>query len=222
MKRLATLALCLTCFGCGSDASDDGQGGAGGGSAECNGPGARFATGVAAFEFGTGQDHGQDTFPDPVLGPPSGGGCCMGSLEVTSLGSGGYAVLEFAGNTIVDGEGPDFIVFENPFLVDEQDPSSVFAEIGKVSVSSDGQRFTEYPCTRAAYPYDGCAGWHPVLADSEATALDPATAGGDAFDLAELGLASARYVRIDDRTTPDDAMATFDLDAVAILNAGCP
>jgi len=62
MKRLATLALCLTCFGCGSDASDDGQGGAGGGSAECNGPGARFATGVAAFEVGTGQDHGQDTF----------------------------------------------------------------------------------------------------------------------------------------------------------------
>ena len=146
----------------------------------------------------------------------------MGSLEVTSLGDGGYVVLEFANNVIVDGPGADFIVFENPFLVDEQDPSSVFAEIAKVSVSSDGQDWTEYPCTAPAYPFDGCAGWHPVLADSEATAFDPATAGGDAFDLAEVGLSFARYVRIDDRTVPDDLGATFDLDAVAIVNAGCP
>jgi hypothetical protein len=52
--------------------------------------------------------------------------------------------------------------------------------------------------------------------------LDPEAAGGDAFDLAELGLEFVRYVRLEDM--PDDApdIRTFDLDAVAIVNAGCP
>ena len=46
---------------------------------------------------------------------------------------------------------------------------------------------------------------------------------GDAFDLADLGLSRARYIRIQDTGSNDYAGLTggFDLDAVAIVN-GAP
>ncbi|MBZ0147205.1 MAG: hypothetical protein K8F62_06630 [Pseudorhodoplanes sp.] len=51
--------------------------------------------------------------------------------------------------------------------------------------------------------------------------------GGDAFDLAEVGLSAAKYVRITDvdgdPEDPGDAFAGgFDLDAVAALHSGPP
>ena len=67
------------------------------------GPGERFVTSVTEYQFGSGQDFGQDAFPEPVLGPPRGGGSSKGSLDVTSIGEGGFVTLEFAGNVIVDG-----------------------------------------------------------------------------------------------------------------------
>ncbi len=187
----------------------------------CDGEGARFVTDVVDFEFGEGQDHGQADFPQPILGAPLGEGCCMGSLDVTSLGEGGFVVVEFEGNVITDGEGPDFIVFENAFVPQGADESAVFAEVGRVSVSQDGVEWFDYPCTADEYPFGACAGWHAVLAnadENELSPLDPEVAGGDAFDLRDLGLEWARYVRIEDRT---DVEGTFDLDAVAIVNAGC-
>jgi hypothetical protein len=52
--------------------------------------------------------------------------------------------------------------------------------------------------------------------------LDPATAGGDAFDLADLqndgGISEVRYVRITDRA---DLSGDFDLDAVAVVHGRC-
>jgi hypothetical protein len=216
--------LCLFLVGCGD--GEDGAGPTAGPTqtgTECSGSGSRFATAVVEHSFGTGQDFGQDTFPAPVLGPPAGGGCCKGSLDVTSLGEGGFVTLEFANNSIVDGPGPDFIVFENAFQVDESDPASVFAELGSVAVSEDGETWVGYECQAAEYPFTGCAGWRPTLAnadESELGLLDPEAAGGDAFDLAELGLESARYVRIED--WPDEDESTFDLDAVGIVNAACP
>src|SRR5579871_4528032 len=103
----------------------DAAGGDAGDGVVCHGPGARFATGSPAHSFGPGQNNGQDLFPRPVLGPPKGGGLCMGSTDVVSLGNGGWVVLEFAGNAIVDGPGPDFIMFENPFGIN-CDPNNVF------------------------------------------------------------------------------------------------
>jgi hypothetical protein len=47
----------------------------------------------------------------------------------------------------------------------------------------------------------------------------PGSTGGDPFDLADVALTTARYVRITDRPDPDDV---FDLDAVAIVHAVCP
>lgn len=187
----------------------------------CDGEGARFVTDVVDFAFGDGQDHGQDEFPQPIFGAPLGGGCCKGSLDVTSLGEGGFVVVEFENNVIADGEGPDFIVFENPFVPQGADESAVFAEVGSVSVSQDGVDWLDFPCTADEYPFGDCAGWHAVLAnadENELSALDPEVAGGDAFDLSDVGLEWARYVRIEDRA---DIEGTFDLDAVAIVNAGC-
>jgi hypothetical protein len=47
-------------------------------------------------------------------------------------------------------------------------------------------------------------------------------AGGDAFDLADIGVARARYVKITDRADLTGSTPVFDLDAVSIHNAACP
>lgn len=193
--------------------------------ARCEGAPARFATDVVEFQFGTGQDFGQDKFPTPVLGPPRGGGCCAGSTDVTSLGDGGWVVLEFGKGRVVDGPGPDFIVFENAFVPQGAGADEVFAELGRVSVSEDGETWASYDCAARSYPYGDCAGWHPTLANVDSNDVDPLNpeaAGGDAFDLASLGLASARYVKIEDVPEAEGGVGTFDLDAVALVNAQCP
>jgi hypothetical protein len=214
------LALFSLACGDGRDPPEDAVSGA---EFTCSGSGSRFATAVTEYEFGSGQDFGQAEFPAPVLGPPRGGGSSKGSLDVTSIGEGGFVTLEFESNVIVDGPGADVIVFENAFTPDA--PEDVFAELGSVSLSQDGASFTGYECQAASYPYEGCAGWQPVLANTDENdidPLDPDSAGGDAFDLAELGLAWARYVRIEDMPDDEADVRTFDLDAAAIVNAGCP
>lgn len=206
--------------GSGGVGGDGGAGGAGGGAG--GGPGcSRFVTGAIQHIFGSGQDTGQDLFPAPILGPPKGAGCCAGSSDVVSLGDGGTVTVEFAGAKIVNGPGPDFIVFENPFNVGG-DPQNPYAELASVEVSEDGVTWSGFSCTATKYPYEGCAGWHPVLANAESNTInptDPAVAGGDPFDLEDIGVAAARYVRITDRA---DLSTVFDLDAVSIVNASCP
>jgi hypothetical protein len=183
----------------------------------------RFITGAVEHAFGTGQNFGQNRFPAVILGPPKGGGCCQGSLDVVSLGNGGFVVVEFADTAINDGPGADFIVFENAFQFGG-DPNSVFAELGTVAVSDDGQNWTEFECTATMPPYGSCSGWQPVYANAETNDIDPtdpAVAGGDAFDLADIGVSRARFVRITDRADLDGQNGVYDLDAVAIVNAVC-
>jgi hypothetical protein len=223
VRALALLAA-LSLFACSEAAPEKGPSNPADGY-ECDGAGARFVTSVRSHEFGSGQTFGQDHFPEAVLGPPNGGGCCAGSLDVTSLGDGGWAVLEFERNAIVDDAGPDFLVFENPFQGSESTPETVFAELATVSVSQDGETWFDYPCTAEAYPFGACAGWHPVYANAKSNDIDPLSsevAGGDPFDLSDVGLAWARYVRITDRLEADGGTGTFDLDAVAIVHPGCP
>lgn len=184
----------------------------------------RFATSVVSFTAGNGPMTGQDELPGIVLGPPKGGGATSGSLDVATLGNGGVITLGFAPSVIVDRPGPDFIVFENPFDVGG-DPMKPYAELGTVSVSDDGVTFHDFPCTATEYPYGMCAGWHPVLANADTNDLDPtdpAVAGGDAFDLADIGVKEARFVRITDRVDQTGLAGTFDLDAVSIVHAECP
>ena len=106
-----------------------------------------------------------------------------------------------------------------------------FADPGRVSVSQDGVHWHEFPCSLTTNPglgifYPGCAGVYPVLSNANdpntphpsiPTAggigdliglplIPPPTpggAGGDSFDLADVGLGWARYVRIVDRELRD-------------------
>ncbi len=178
-----------------------------------------FAVEVVDFEPGEGAGFGQDRFPDVVLGPPRGGGERRGSLDVLSLGRGGYIVLRL-GQPAVNGPGVDLLVFENPFRFGTR----VFAEPGEVSVSDDAEHWTAFPCDPTPPAYPGCAGLHPVLAHAEDNDLDPTDpnqAGGDSFDLADIGIASARFVRIRDMstsTTFGPPSEGFDLDAVAVAS----
>jgi hypothetical protein len=48
--------------------------------------------------------------------------------------------------------------------------------------------------------------------------FDPIAAGGDPFDLADVGVKRAKYVRVRDAGTKRDA-GGFDLDAISIVNA---
>lgn len=60
-----------------------------------------------------------------------------GTNGVISLGDRGVAILEFS-SPIMDGNGPDFAVFENGF-------DDLFLELAFVEVSSDGIHFFRFP-----------------------------------------------------------------------------
>jgi len=218
-RAFARILVGLLCAACGSSATGAST------SAEPVQCASRFATSVESFSPGSGSDFGQADLPDIVLGPPKGLGDAKGSLDVATLGNGGTITLGFAPSAIVDGPGPDFIVFENPFYVAGSDPPQPFAELGTVEVSDDGQTFQGFPCTASEPPYGSCAGVHPVYANADQNSIDPtdpAVAGGDAFDLADLGVSHARYVRITDRVDLTGLNGSFDLDAVSIVHAECP
>jgi hypothetical protein len=185
-----------------------------------------------------------------VLGPPMGSGLFQGSLDVLSLGLLGRIDVHFTDNVIVDGPGVDFTVFENSFLsIDASLLSAApFSEPGRVSVSQDGSTWYSFSScmlvqTEGPY-YEGCAGVYPVLSDDEdphpslpsstpildligldilGPPIEIEGSGGDSFDLADVGLSWARYVRIDAASFVDGPFgvnnAGFDLDAVAAVNS---
>lgn len=178
---------------------------------------------IVSFEPGEGAGFGQDKLPDIVLGAPRGHGKLEPSDHVLSLGKGGKITLEFVDNEVIDEEGPDFIVFENAFLnAPGDDPGNGFFELAKVEVSADGKEWKEFKFD--AISRKGCAGHHPVLAnpdENDIDPIDPEKAGGDAFDLKEVGLKMIRFVRITDLDNASGANGTmgFDLDAVAAVHS---
>ncbi|MGM0557989.1 MAG: cell surface protein [Myxococcota bacterium] len=204
-------ALCLSAWGCG-EAVDDGP------TEEARLAALPYAKNVVSFEPGEGAGHGQARLPDIVLGPPG------SSTQVLSLGSGGEVVVDFGDRAVVDGEGADFIVFENPFETPIED-DGIWQELGEVSVSTDGETWTRFSCDPApneASEWPGCAGWRPVE-DYDPLAvvpLEPEKTGGDAFDLADIGVEEARYIRIRDLSEePNNSKsAGFDLNAVGLIH----
>lgn len=197
----------------GTDAGEPSTPDAGDGGAPVADP---FADRVVSFTPGAGAGFGQGALPGVVLGPPKGGGAGSGSLDVLSLGNGGEVVLELTDLGLVDGPGVDLLVFENPF--------GAFTETGVVAVSDDGTTWHEFPCAASdrAGGFPGCAGVRPVYAnpDTGVSATDPAVAGGDAFDLATLGVSRARFVRIRDSGANGygGTSGGFDLDALSVVN----
>ena len=176
-----------------------------------------WADRVVRFTPGPGAGFGQDTFPQVVLGPPSGQGETSGSLDVLSLGKGGELELELVDFAVVDGPGVDLLVFENGF--------TGYLELGVVAVSDDGLDWRAFPCAALLDGgVTGCAGTRPVFANPSLgiSATDPSVAGGDGFDLFDVGLARARFVRITDTGTNrfyGPPGGGFDLDAIAVINA---
>ena len=77
--------------------------------------------------------------------------------------------------------------------------------------------------------YGACSGWKPVYSNPQngISPFDPAKAGGEAYDLADVGMTQAKYVRITDKQSsmcPSDPMKKttnlgYDLDAIALINA---
>jgi hypothetical protein len=204
MSKLSLLALALaSSVGCISEP----------------GAGDPFADDLVEFSPGEATVFGHDELPEIVLGPPG------GTVDVASLGCEGTIVLEFDEPGIVDGPGPDLIVFENAFSED-------FPEPGEVSVSEDGLTWSVFPCEPISL--DGCAGVHPTLAlpGTDVDPTDPELAGGDAFDLGELGLARVNFVRVRDRSREhwtalggltycdpgNNGAGGFDLDAIAAVH----
>lgn len=201
----------------GPAASGTGGGAAGGASAPlCEKP-TPYATQVVSFSPGLNAGFGEDD-PKVVLGPPRDGSPDRGSLHVLSLGVGGEIVLSFGEDVIFDGPGPDFVVWENPFWIggNQQAP---YAELGEIAVSNDLETWHTFACdSTATMPYDvGCAGWRPMVPFDVCgmQPLDPTKTGGDAFDLADLDVKQARYIRIRDLAKNGlPPSAGFDLDAV--------
>lgn len=192
----------------------------------------RFVTKVVSFTPGECAGFGGGDMPEIVTGPPVGAGELAGSFDVISLGLGGEIIVSVEPNAIVDGPGADFIVFENAFWASGI-PNQPAADPGEVSVSEDGVTWKTFTCAvpDAGTDYGACAGWHPVYSapDNGISPFDLAKAGGEAYDLAAVGLAKAKFIRIQDRSTtscagimPKPNNAGFDLDAIAVVNAENP
>ncbi|MFO0591914.1 MAG: hypothetical protein U0441_30485 [Polyangiaceae bacterium] len=221
MRALLVVIAATLAVGC--TTSGGGEGGAGSDDITCRDgmPPSRSIACVQSFNPGDGAGYGEDKYPEIIYGEPQGKGTHAGSTDVLSLGKGGTIVVGFGGSDIANGDGPDFIVFENAFYIGD-DETKPFKELGEISVSEDGATWSTFPCATAAYPFTGCAGWHAVYAGSglDYSAYDPATAGGDSFDLADVGLDHARFVKIRDVSNAGaGGSAGFDLDAVTLVNA---
>ncbi len=128
-----------------------------------------------------------------------GGGATTGGTDVYSIGASTdrWLILRLAGHSVLNGPGPDLVVFENAFSYGDY---GVFMDPTVVQVSRDGLTWVTFPfdytaadeTVYSADPDDwsGFAGLTPVLLNQDTTPdadpFDLATAGGDRFDLDDL------------------------------------
>lgn len=190
------------------------------------------ADSVVSVNYGANAGFGQDSFPQIVLGMPKGTGPMMGSLDVLSLGKNGDITLVFLDEIMVDGPGSDLAVFENPFFIGGNS-NNIYLEVAFVEISTEGSLFIPYPFEfdSTIHPvgnparYKGLAGVWPV--NSNEGIPDPRnsdSSGGDFFDLSEVRLENARFVRIIDAGDSiydggwDKGAAGFDLDAIVAIH----
>lgn len=92
-------------------------------------------------------ERGLKHIENPSLGYATSGNIesCLGAptINVLSLGDGGNAVLTFE-FPIKNGDGPDFVIFENGFT-DLENDTLAFLELAFVEVSSNGEDFFRFP-----------------------------------------------------------------------------
>lgn len=185
----------------------------------------RFIDTVFTFKPGTGQNSGQspEYFPKNIFGPPSSKATSTipesSPNEILSIGIGGEIIVGFKNSFIIDGEGVDFIIFENAFI--NPIKNKVFAEPALVSVSEDGVNYLDFPFD--SLTLEGCAGTQPT--NGIGNPFDYNQSGGNGFDIATLGVSRIKYIKIkdisniitDNTNHPfyDPTISGFDLDAVA-------
>jgi len=140
-------------------------------------------------------------FSDPALAANGarGAGCCAGSQDVYSLDNDGprtELILSWSGGKILEQDGDDLVVFENPFEIGD---GNVFMDLVIVGVSANGTDFVDFPHEYlgedpSVYQPDpelwqGFAGKTPTLLNEDdedpIPPLDP-EAGGDRFDFVDL------------------------------------
>ena len=181
-----------------------------------------WADAVVSFTPGEGSGFGENFFPDNVLSPPDPDPTLTEFVasakpqELLSLGHGGEIIVEFIDNFIVNGEGPDFTVFENVFyFFGTEEP---FIEAAFVAVSMDGVHFVEFSWDTTTF--EGFAGVTPTFDNQNP--VDTSVSGGDSFDLANVGLPYARFVKltdIGDLKQEGPFNGDFDLDAIVAVNS---
>lgn len=162
------------------------------------------------------------------------------SYDAVSLGDGGITILTFD-HVIVNGDGPDFAIFENSI-------DDTFLELAFVEVSSDGERFVRFPAVSITQTETQVGGFGTVDATKIHNFAGKYRQGyGTPFDLEDLAdstdidLNNIRFIKLIDVVgNIDDLFATydsqghkvndpwptpfntcgFDLDAVGIINYG--
>jgi len=149
--------------------------------------------------------------PQDVIGPYTPAG--------VSLGDGGMATLTFD-QPMYDGEGPDFVVFENGFPSGD----AYFLELAFVEVSTDGNTFVRFPATSLTDTTTQI-GAFGLLRPENIRNLAGRFPGriGTPFDLAELrgtpglNVDSISYVRLIDVVgSIDPAYASYDQQGLPI------
>lgn len=175
--------------------------------------------------------------PDKAVNGVVEGALKSGSVDVFSRGfstdpPNNYLIVEWSGREVIDGDGDDFVVFENAF----ETAGGVFVDPIVVEVSSDADTWTAFPHdyraedenehVRDPEKWVGFAGVTPVgWRSSECTDPFAPRAGGDRFDLADIDRESFRYLRLTSAPTvvnpdtgelfPRDFLSDgFDLDGV--------
>jgi len=102
---------------------------------------------IIAWANGCSFQRGWLDIADKSLGQPELGDAtaATGSYDMSllSLGDSGVAVLTFE-DAIRNGDGPDFVVFENGFA-NPLNPAEAYLELAFVEVSSDGEHFVRFP-----------------------------------------------------------------------------
>jgi hypothetical protein len=177
---------------------------------------------VVDYIPGNNAGFGQNYYSKNVLGPPdpdpllSEFNPSNKPQEILSLGDAGEIILEFTDNFIFDGNGPDFTVFENVFyFFGTTDP---FIEAAFVAASMDGEIWYEFPWDTTTW--EGFAGVTPMFDNQNPT--DPSVSGGDQFDLEDIGLPYAKYIKLTDLGAMKQEglfNGDFDLDAVVAINS---
>ncbi len=187
-----------------------------------------FIDTVYSFTPGIGQNVGQspEYFPMNIFGAPASSATvsvpASAPEDILSLGIGGEIIVGIRSGKIYDGEGVDFIIFENAFKRDFD--GVIFAEPAIVSVSQDGVNFIKFPYNE--WTLSGLAGKTPTIGSEDP--FNYPACGGDGFDISELGLDYITHIKIKDVSKivcinethpyyqPEFMVTGFDLDAISI------